>query len=158
MRDVHRHFPGYQWVTALRPLCLRCFLGIGLMAGMLLPTKADASTQCFLGVEDAQKQDGAAEPYIRLVRLAHCPHPVKHHRRVRKRSKVRPLAVTDSGPPVVPSALEPRYGALTPGKARMKTCLDQYRANKIAGKNGGMVWTRKGGGYYSSCNARLKGH
>jgi hypothetical protein len=36
----------------------------------------------------------------------------------------------------------------------MHTCLDQYRANKATGGNGGLIWIRKGGGYYSECNKR----
>ena len=43
------------------------------------------------------------------------------------------------------------------GKARMQTCLDQYRANKVNGGNGGLKWIEKGGGYYSECKKRLKG-
>jgi len=39
----------------------------------------------------------------------------------------------------------------------MHTCLDQYRANKATGGNGGLTWIQKGGGYYSECNKRLKG-
>lgn len=41
----------------------------------------------------------------------------------------------------------------------MHTCLDQYKANQAAGRNGngGLKWIEKGGGYYSQCNAQLKG-
>ena len=42
------------------------------------------------------------------------------------------------------------------GKARMHTCLDQYRSNKATNNNGGLRWIAKGGGYYSECNKRLK--
>ncbi|MBS4073982.1 hypothetical protein KGY14_02115 [Ameyamaea chiangmaiensis] len=64
-----------------------------------------------------------------------------------------------SGNAVFPSAVSSKYSTLSAGKARMKTCLDQYHANKDAGGtgNGGLKWIQKGGGYYSSCNARLKG-
>ena len=34
--------------------------------------------------------------------------------------------------------------------------LDQYKANKATGGNGGLKWIEKGGGYYSQCNAKLK--
>jgi hypothetical protein len=43
------------------------------------------------------------------------------------------------------------------GKARMHTCLDQYKANKATNANGGLKWIEKGGGYYSECNKQLKG-
>lgn len=62
-----------------------------------------------------------------------------------------------SGDAVFPTQINPQLASLAPGKARMETCLAQYRANKAAGKNGGLKWVQKGGGYYSQCNARLKG-
>ena len=55
-----------------------------------------------------------------------------------------------------PSTVSPKYGNETPGKARMHTCLDQYRVNKTSNANGGLRWIQKGGGYYSECNKRLK--
>ena len=58
---------------------------------------------------------------------------------------------------VFPSAVSPKYSGESAGKARMQTCLDQYRANKSSGGNGGLKWIEKGGGYYSQCNKRLKG-
>jgi hypothetical protein len=39
----------------------------------------------------------------------------------------------------------------------MHTCLDAYNAAKAGGTLGGTKWIEKGGGYYSACNARLKG-
>ncbi len=58
---------------------------------------------------------------------------------------------------VFPSAVSSKYSSESPGKARMHTCLDQYRANKTSSGNGGLQWIEKGGGYYSECNKRLKG-
>ena len=58
---------------------------------------------------------------------------------------------------VFPSAVAPKYSNESEGKARMRTCLDQYNANKAANGNGGMKWVEKGGGYYGECNKRLKG-
>ena len=40
----------------------------------------------------------------------------------------------------------------------MHTCLDQYYANKDSDALGGLRWIQKGGGYYSLCNAKLKGN
>ena len=59
---------------------------------------------------------------------------------------------------VFPRAVDPKYASLSPGKARQKTCLDQYNANKASGSagNSGLNWIQKGGGYYSECNKRLK--
>jgi hypothetical protein len=61
------------------------------------------------------------------------------------------------GNAVFPAAISPTYSKESAGKARMHTCLDQYRANKATGGNGGLTWIQKGGGYYSECNKRLKG-
>lgn len=62
-----------------------------------------------------------------------------------------------SGPAVFPSAIAPKYATESAGKGRMHTCVDQYNANKATNANGGMKWIEKGGGYYSQCNAKLKG-
>jgi hypothetical protein len=61
------------------------------------------------------------------------------------------------GNAVLPNAVSPKYSSESAGKARMETCLDQYRANKANNANGGLKWIQKGGGYYSECNKRLKG-
>jgi len=57
---------------------------------------------------------------------------------------------------VFPTAVSPNYSKESAGKARMHTCLDQYKANKASNGNGGLKWIQKGGGYYSECNKRLK--
>jgi hypothetical protein len=61
------------------------------------------------------------------------------------------------GNAVFPSAVDSKYSKESAGKARMETCLDQYKANKAGNGNGGLKWIMKGGGYYSECNKRLKG-
>ncbi len=66
-------------------------------------------------------------------------------------------AAAASGPATFPSGVDAKYSKDTPGKARMETCLDQYRANKTGGGNGGLRWIQKGGGYYSECTKKLKG-
>ena len=68
-----------------------------------------------------------------------------------------PAAPAATGAAVFPSAIAPQYSTLSAGKARMKTCDDQYKANKATNGNGGLKWIEKGGGYYSECNKRLKG-
>ncbi len=71
----------------------------------------------------------------------------------------RPATSTTRGNVVFPTALSSKYSTESAGKARMHTCLDQYKANEAGGGNGngGLKWIEKGGGYYSQCNARLKG-
>ena len=61
-----------------------------------------------------------------------------------------------TGNAVFPTTVSPKYSGEFAGKARMQTCLDQYRANKGNGANGGLKWIEKGGRYYSQCK-RLKG-
>jgi hypothetical protein len=58
---------------------------------------------------------------------------------------------------VFPSAVDSKYSSEKPGRARRKTCLDQYKANKAANANGGLKWLQRGGGYYSQCAKKLKG-
>lgn len=58
---------------------------------------------------------------------------------------------------IFPPGVSPKYAGMSQGKARMHTCLDQYRANKASGGNGTLKWVQKGGGYYSQCNRQLKG-
>jgi hypothetical protein len=62
-----------------------------------------------------------------------------------------------AGNAIFPSAVDSKYSKESAGKARMETCLDQYKANKASNGNGGLKWIMKGGGYYSECNKRLKG-
>ena len=66
-------------------------------------------------------------------------------------------APSSSGNAVFPTVVAPKYSTESAGKARMHTCLDQYKANKANNSNGGLRWIEKGGGYYSECNRRLKG-
>lgn len=66
-------------------------------------------------------------------------------------------ATAPSGSAVFPTAVSSKYSSESAGKARMHTCLDQYNANKAANGNGDLKWIQKGGGYYSQCNAKLKG-
>ncbi|MGE7469251.1 hypothetical protein ACQKLX_07415 [Bosea sp. NPDC003192] len=58
---------------------------------------------------------------------------------------------------VFPRTVSQKYSNETAGKARLKTCVDQYNANKAANANGDLKWIEKGGGYWSQCNTKLKG-
>lgn len=74
--------------------------------------------------------------------------------------KTAPVAAptaAPSGPAKFPTAVDAKYAKETAGKARMKTCVDQYNINKASNANGGMKWIQKGGGYYSECSKKLKG-
>lgn len=69
-----------------------------------------------------------------------------------------PAAPTIASPKGVkfPSSVSSQYAGETPGKARMRTCLEHYHASKANNSLGGLKWIQKGGGYYSLCNQRLK--
>jgi len=58
---------------------------------------------------------------------------------------------------VFPTAVDAKYANEKPGRARRKTCLDQYKANKANNSNGSLKWLQRGGGYYSQCAKKLKG-
>ncbi len=79
--------------------------------------------------------------------------PAKPAKKMAKKPMAAPMHATSA---VFPRAVSSKYAKESPGKARMHTCLDQYKANKAKNANGGMKWTEKGGGYYSECNKRLK--
>jgi len=73
---------------------------------------------------------------------------------------LKPAATTTSaatGAAVFPSVVPTKYAGEKPGTARMHACRDQFQANKAVGGNGGLPWIKRGGGYYSECNKRLKG-
>lgn len=55
-----------------------------------------------------------------------------------------------------PKAVDKKYASETPAKARMKTCVDSYHANKDAGTLNDLKWIQKGGGYWSLCSSALK--
>ncbi|WP_374830033.1 antifreeze protein [Paenochrobactrum pullorum] len=70
-----------------------------------------------------------------------------------------PPAPTTAAPRGVtfPKNVSSKFSNESAGKARMHTCLEQYHALKDKNALNGLKWIQKGGGYYSLCNARLKG-
>jgi hypothetical protein len=104
----------------------------------------------------AQCGSDAAEPAATTA-AAPAPAPTAAPAPAAKPAAAPAPAPTFSGNAVFPGAVNSKYSSESAGKARMETCLDQYRANKAANGNGGLKWIQKGGGYYSQCNAKLKG-
>jgi hypothetical protein len=85
------------------------------------------------------------------------PAPVVEAKPKKEKQVAAPEAApVPTGNAVFPSAINPKYAQESAGKARMHTCVDQYRANKETNGNGGLKWIQKGGGYYSECNKKLK--
>ena len=56
---------------------------------------------------------------------------------------VAPTVAAAPGTAVFPSAISPTYANEKPYKARLKTCSDQYKANKAVNANGGLKWIQK---------------
>jgi hypothetical protein len=98
----------------------------------------------------------ATTPAPTTTTAAPAPAPAPTTRTATPAPAPAPAPVT-TGNAVFPSAVSPKYANDTPGKARMQTCLDQYRLNKANNGNGGLKWIEKGGGYWSECNKHLKG-
>lgn len=84
------------------------------------------------------------------------PAPAEKPKKEKEKESSGPAPVP-TGPIVFPRAVDSKYSSLTPHFQRLKTCDDQYKANKATNSNGGLKWTEKGGGYYSLCNKHLKG-
>jgi len=87
---------------------------------------------------------------------APAPAPAPAPKEVAKKPEAASAFPAPAGSAVFPSAVDPKYANESAGKARMHTCVDQYKANKETNANGGLKWIQKGGGYYSECNKKLK--
>ena len=80
-----------------------------------------------------------------------------------KKADVKPAvpaakpATTTTGGKVFPKSVDAKFSSETLAKQRLHTCLEQYKAGKVANTNGGLKWIQKGGGYWSECNKSLKG-
>ncbi len=92
-----------------------------------------------------------------LAGLALAGTPGAAFAKSKKKTTATEATTPASGAAVFPAKIDAKYSKLSAGKAREKTCLDQYHANKAKGGNGGMTWIQKGGGYYSACIKHLKG-
>jgi len=103
-------------------------------------------TQC--GDEDASENDAAA--------AVADPAPAPAAAPTMAAPGAKPAAPTRVKAAVFPKAVAAKYSEESPGKARLKTCADQYNANKAANANGPLKWIEKGGGYWSQCNTKLK--
>jgi hypothetical protein len=85
------------------------------------------------------------------------PAPANPLKTPASKKPVAPAVAAAPGTAVFPSAISPTFANEKPAKARLKTCAEQYKANKATNANGGLKWIQKGGGYWSECNKHLKG-
>ena len=104
--------------------------------------KAECSAPAAAAAPAAQPAAAPANPLRPTPAAAARPAPA-----------AAPAAV---GNAVYPRAVDPKYSTLPAGQQRLKTCSDQYNANKATNGNGGMKWIEKGGGYWSGCNKAIK--
>lgn len=98
--------------------------------------------------DDASENDAAAAVQDAPTAPAAAPAPAEKGKAAQKAAR--------PGQVVLPNAVAAKYSNETPGRARLKTCADQYNANKERGANGDLKWIQTGGGYWSQCNAKLK--
>lgn len=128
-------------------------------AGKADGAKGLTMKQCSAKYKAAQETGLADGMKWNDFRKAECG-PGAHPEKVTSASGKEPAAPTVAAPRGVkfPTAVSSKYANESAGKQRMKTCLDQYYANKSANSLNGLRWIQKGGGYYSLCNARLKGN
>lgn len=144
-------------------------LASGLASGLMIASPAQALTmkECSAKYRDAQKANTLKGMKWNDFRKAQCADEDANDNDAAAAVPEAPAATTAAAPakpaakrigaPIFPRAVAQKYSSETPGKARLKTCADQYNANKVAGGNGDLKWIQQGGGYWSQCNAKLKG-
>ncbi|MGW9330279.1 hypothetical protein [Bosea sp. NPDC055594] len=137
-----------------------------LAAGLMtVPASALTMKECSAKYQDAKKANTLKGQKWNDFRKAQCGDDDAAEADAAAAVTETPAATPASAPAkpagkakaaVFPKAVAPKYSNETAGKARLKTCADQYNANKTANANGELKWIEKGGGYWSQCNAKLK--
>ncbi|WP_026608275.1 hypothetical protein [Methylocapsa acidiphila] len=141
-------FPGPVSAQTVRQDCSAKY-----QAAKTAGTLGDQTWQQFYS-QCAAEAKGTAAPTTAAPATAPAPAPTPAAPAANPLKPAAPAAAPSTA--VFPTAISPTYAKELPGKARQKTCLDQYKANKATNSNGGLKWIQKGGGYYSECNKRLK--
>jgi hypothetical protein len=131
------------------------FVAAAVIAALAMPTgsaRALTMTECSAKYKDAKAANSLNGMKWNDSRKSQCDlAPSK-----RSSAKSTPAGTAVATNAVFPSAVDAKYSKEKPGRARRKTCLDQYKANKTGDANGGLKWLQKGGGYYSQCVKKLK--
>ncbi|HEX5999980.1 MAG TPA: hypothetical protein VFZ16_11395 [Hyphomicrobiaceae bacterium] len=139
-----------------------CLLAAAALAAP--PTEALTMRECSTAFKAAKRSGTLGGMSWRTFRKAKCGGATTPETRARNRATggdtrgpaPRGSAYLPGGRAVFPTTIAPGYTDEVPGKARRRTCLDQYKLNRASDANGGLKWVQKGGGYYSECNKRLK--
>jgi hypothetical protein len=155
-------------MTIRTKLCAVALSGFAVFS-VTAPAQALSSQECSAKYQAAKSAGTLGGMKWNDFRKAQCgadatPAAAPANPAAPKEAEAKPKAsapaaapATPSGPAIFPAAVDQKYSKENAGKARMHTCLDQYKVNKATNGNGGMKWIQKGGGYYSECNKRLKG-
>lgn len=153
---------------------IACF-SVALLFAFAMPAQALSMKECSIKYKAAQAAGEAEGLSWSDFRKAQCSAPVdaaatpdasepagKKAETVEtepeKANKAEPETKAASGKTTFPTSISSKFASEKPAKARMHTCLEQYHVNKNANTLGDLRWINKGGGYYSLCNAKLKGN
>lgn len=156
----------------LRTMMLVSAVAIAAASVSITPAAALTMKECGVKYQDAKKANTLKGQNWNAFRKAQCgdddasendaaaavadPAPAPAATPAATAAGAKPAAPTRAKAAVFPKAVSTKYSEESPGKARLKTCADQYNANKTANANGSLKWIEKGGGYWSQCNTRLK--
>ncbi len=146
----------------LRNLVLASVPALAVMALAPAPASALTMKECSAKYQDAKKANTLKGQKWNDFRKAQCGDDDAAEADAASAVKDEPAAAPapaaagKAKAAVFPKAVAQKYSNETAGKARLKTCADQYNANKTANANGSLKWIEKGGGYWSQCNAKLK--
>ena len=148
-----------------RTLILASASAFALVSFSVAPASALSMKECSVKYQDAKKANTLKGQKWNDFRKAQCGDDDAADADAAAAVTETPAATPASAPAkpmgkakaaVFPKAVASKYSNETAGKARLKTCADQYNANKTANANGELKWIEKGGGYWSQCNAKLK--
>ncbi len=158
-----------------RTLILASASAFALVSFSVVPASALTMKECSAKYQDAKKantlkgqkwndfrkaqcgDDDAADDEAAAAMPAEPAKPAASATAAAPAAKPAAMPAGKVKPAVFPKAVSQKYSSETAGKARLKTCVDQYNANKAANANGDLKWIEKGGGYWSQCNTKLKG-
>ncbi len=136
---------------------------VGLTLAAVAPGSALAlsTKECSVKYKAAKQAGTLGDKNWAQFRKAECgadaAGPTKPETKADKTEKPATPKLLGGGTAVFPKAVASKFASEKPHRQRLRTCLEQYNANKSSGGNGGLKWLQKGGGYYSECNKRLKG-
>jgi len=158
LRNIWRSFMTMRWIST----CIIALIGATTVVGV---PSAQALTMKECSAKYQAAQQGGTLQGMKWAdfRKSECasseaanPAPTAAATSSKPTAAPR-TAPAATGNAVFPTAVSSKYSSESPGKARMHTCLDQYKSNKTDNGNSGLKWIAKGGGYYSQCNKHLKG-